>query len=40
MMATLEGVKDAVVLVRDLHLLAWFTETTTVDTDTLAPAMR
>ncbi|WP_425331451.1 non-ribosomal peptide synthetase, partial [Pseudomonas syringae] len=39
-LATLEGVKDAVVLVRDLHLLAWFTETATVDTDTLAPAMR
>ncbi|EGH35903.1 hypothetical protein PSYJA_45401, partial [Pseudomonas syringae pv. japonica str. M301072] len=36
----MEGVKDAVVLVRDLHLLAWFTETVTVDTDTLAAAMR
>ncbi|WP_032706302.1 phosphopantetheine-binding protein, partial [Pseudomonas syringae] len=39
-LASLEGVKDAVVLVRDLHLLAWFTETVTVDTDTLAAAMR
>ncbi|MDU8458405.1 non-ribosomal peptide synthetase [Pseudomonas syringae group sp. J254-4] len=40
MLASLEGVKDAVVLVRDLHLLAWFTETSAVDTDALAPAMR
>ncbi|WP_226488293.1 non-ribosomal peptide synthetase [Pseudomonas sp. B20] len=39
-LASLEGIKDAVVLVRDLHLLAWFTETVTVDTDTLAAAMR
>ncbi|MDU8497927.1 amino acid adenylation domain-containing protein [Pseudomonas syringae] len=40
MLASLEGVKDAVVLVRDLHLLAWFTETSAVDTDALPPAMR
>ncbi|MCA5966415.1 non-ribosomal peptide synthetase [Pseudomonas sp. P129] len=39
-LASLDGVKDAVVLVRELHLLAWFTETSTVDIDTLAPAMR
>ncbi|WP_404944340.1 amino acid adenylation domain-containing protein [Pseudomonas syringae] len=39
-LASLDGVKDAVVLVRDLHLLAWFTETSTVDIDTLGPAMR
>ncbi|NVL47914.1 AMP-binding protein, partial [Pseudomonas syringae pv. actinidiae] len=35
-----EGVKDAVVLVRDFHLLAWFTETSAVDTDTLSHALR
>ncbi|KPY86808.1 non-ribosomal peptide synthetase [Pseudomonas syringae pv. tagetis] len=39
-LTSLEGVKDAVVLVRDLHLLAWFTETSPVDTATLSPAMR
>ncbi|RMM68542.1 hypothetical protein ALP76_05214 [Pseudomonas savastanoi pv. glycinea] len=40
MQAGLEGVKDAVVLVRDLQLLAWFTETSALDTDALSPAMR
>ncbi|KPC23563.1 Amino acid adenylation [Pseudomonas syringae pv. cilantro] len=34
------GVQDAVVLVRDLHLLAWFTETSSVDTDALRHALR
>ncbi|MCF5227698.1 AMP-binding protein, partial [Pseudomonas syringae] len=35
-----QGVKDAVVLVRDFHLLAWFTETSAVDTDALNHALR
>nr|UXB94859.1 non ribosomal peptide synthetase [Pseudomonas syringae] len=35
-----DGVQDAVVLVRDLHLLAWFTETSPVDTDALRHALR
>ncbi|EPN29963.1 non-ribosomal peptide synthetase SyfA, partial [Pseudomonas syringae pv. actinidiae ICMP 18807] len=35
-----QGVKDAVVLVRDFHLLAWFTETSAVDTDALSHALR
>ncbi|MCF5617490.1 non-ribosomal peptide synthetase, partial [Pseudomonas syringae] len=39
-LALQDGVQDAVVLVRDLHLLAWFTETSAVDTDALRHALR
>ncbi|RMT79636.1 non-ribosomal peptide synthetase [Pseudomonas viridiflava] len=38
--ASQAGVKEAVVLVRDEHLLAWFTDTTAVDTDDLRQALR
>ncbi|MCI3945658.1 non-ribosomal peptide synthetase [Pseudomonas syringae] len=39
-LASQAGVKDAVVLVRDFHLLAWFTDTSPVDTDALTQALR
>ncbi|WP_122872329.1 non-ribosomal peptide synthetase, partial [Pseudomonas viridiflava] len=38
-LASQPGVKDAVVLVRNERLLAWFTETTEVDTDALRLAL-
>ncbi|SHM55254.1 amino acid adenylation domain-containing protein [Pseudomonas asturiensis] len=38
--ASQTGVKEAVVLVRDEHLLAWFTETSAVDPDQLRQTLR
>jgi arthrofactin-type cyclic lipopeptide synthetase B len=39
-LASQPGVKDAVVLVRDQQLLAWFTETSAVNPDALRQALR
>ncbi|WP_122314588.1 non-ribosomal peptide synthetase [Pseudomonas cichorii] len=39
-LASQPGVKDAVVLVRDQQLLAWFTESATVDPEELRQALR